>query len=568
VDGEPGLKPPRQEWSWRLLVAAAVGSVLAAGFAGVLSAPPWLQALCIIVGVVLTLTVVELQRRRAQTERHARELRTHVAGAGEQMLTVSVVGLQEAGVHRARREVPYVQRDAEIRAMRTLQERGRVLIVGSGLAGKSRLALQVAQQLFAQHAFVRPNDGQALRHLLAEGYTLQRVLVWLDGLEPFLTGGLTVEHLDALSRDGAVVVATIGSGAYGRHEPVGDLKTSSWDVLEGFDPPVWLPETWTQDELQRVKAVVSPQVFEAASRYGLSAYLGAGPQATGRFLAGESRCPEGHALVRAVADWRRVGRSTAIPREVLVRVLPAYLPPRIKDADVAVRIGLKWAKEPLTGTNVGLLEEVDGGYEVLDYMVEFLTEQDLGIPEAMWDAAGQGAATEETLVVGLQAVRQELEDRAEAAWQGLDHPLALYNLGVLHERRGDLRGAEHWWQAAAQAGDPGAMYRLGRLLLKQDARRAPEGEYWLRLSAKAAGRPAADKLADADAQVPSAEARIAFSGAATEIQQRLLTAALRRYMAYLEQLDIPLGPVPTVHIAPGTDIAYPMERSGGCSSVP
>jgi hypothetical protein len=51
--------------------------------------------------------------------------------------------------------------------------------------------------------------------------------------------------------------------------------------------------------------------------------------------------------------------------------------------------------------------------------------------------------------------------------------------------------------------------------------------------------------------------RIAFSGAATDAQQRFLTAALRGYVAYLKRLDAPLGTVPTVHIEPGTDTSYP-----------
>jgi hypothetical protein len=208
----------------------------------------------------------------------------------------------------------------------------------------------------------------------------------------------------------------------------------------------------------------------------------------------------------------------------------------------------------LNDTTGALLQETNGGYEVLDYMVDFLTEQDLKIPEAMRDAAERHAAAGELLDVALQAVRHQREDRAEAAWQrARDNPIAMYNLGMLHERRGNLREAERWWEVAAEEGDPDAMYRLGMLLLKQGARQ--DGEHWMRQAAKAAGRPTADKRADV--RVHSADARIAFSGAATDAQQQLLTAALRGYMACLEQLDAPLGPVPTVHISPSTDITYP-----------
>ncbi len=549
-----GLKPPRRERSWWLLALTAASGVLAAGIAGVVSAPAWLQALCVTVGVASGVLLVELQTRRAQSEQHAVELRSHVAGAREQLPTVGAVGLAEAGVDRAIVKVPYVQRDAETEAKRALQERGRVLIVGPAMAGKSRLGLQVAQDLFAQHEFLKPSHGKALHQLMVEGHRPQRMLVWLDRLERFLAEGLTFDDLDGFCRDGTVAVATIGSDAYDGHVPMDDLKATGWDVLEWFAPPVWLTG-WTQGDLQRAKAVVSPQVLKAASRYGLSVYLGAGPVAIERFRAGESTCPEGHALVRAAADWRRVGRSSAVPREVLVTVLPAYLRSHTEDPEAAVGTGRDWATKRLQNT-VALLEETSDGHEVLDYVVEFLTEQELAIPEAMWDAAERGAATGEVLDVALEAARHGREDRAEAAWQrARDHPIAMYNLGVLHDRRGEVGEAERWWRVAAEEGDPGAMYRLHLLFLQQGASRAAEAEHWAQLSAKAAARPTADKLADA--RVRSAEVRIAFSGAATDAQQRFLTAALRGYMAYLERLGAPLGTVPTVHIEPGTDASYP-----------
>src|SRR5262245_28075875 len=308
MDKGSGLEPPRRERAWWLLVLTAASGVLAGGIAAVVSAPPWLQALCVTVGVALGVLLVEVQTRRAQREQHAAERRSHVAGARERLPTVGAVGPAEAGVDRAIVDVPYVRRDAETSAKRALEKRGRVLIVGPAMAGKSRLGLQVAQTLFARHEFLKPSDGKALNQLMVEGHRPRRMLVWLDRLERFLSDGLTVDDLDAFCRDGTVAVATIGSDAYDGQVPMDDLKTTGWDVLEWFAPHVWLTG-WTQGEVQRAKAVVPPQVLEAATRHGLSAYLGAGPVAIERFRAGESTCPEGYALVRAAADWRRVGRS-------------------------------------------------------------------------------------------------------------------------------------------------------------------------------------------------------------------------------------------------------------------
>jgi hypothetical protein len=75
------------------------------------------------------------------------------------------------------------------------------------------------------------------------------------------------------------------------------------------------------------------------------------------------------------------------------------------------------------------------------------------------------------------------------------------------------------------------------------------------MSARAAARQPAEKLAERP--VPSTEAIICFSGAATDHDKTVLTAALRSFMAYLETLDAALGAVPTVHIEPESTDSYP-----------
>ena len=135
----------------------------------------------------------------------------------------------------------------------------------------------------------------------------------------------------------------------------------------------------------------------------------------------------------------------------------------------------------------------------------------------MWDVAEQAAPTDEVLDVALQAVKSDLDGRAESAWERVaaQRPLALYNLGTLAQRRGDDRAAERWWRAAAEAGDPGAIYRLEVLTAHQGA---PDASRWAQLAAAAAARSTADK--QADAPVDSAGAVISFSGAPTNALRR------------------------------------------------
>ncbi|MER7112005.1 tetratricopeptide repeat protein [Streptomyces sp. NPDC000229] len=55
---------------------------------------------------------------------------------------------------------------------------------------------------------------------------------------------------------------------------------------------------------------------------------------------------------------------------------------------------------------------------------------------------------------------------------------AAYALGVLHEQRGDLGDAEHWYALAAADGHPPAQWNLGLLCKRQ--RRFEEAERWFR----------------------------------------------------------------------------------------
>ena len=74
---------------------------------------------------------------------------------------------------------------------------------------------------------------------------------------------------------------------------------------------------------------------------------------------------------------------------------------------------------------------------------------------------GEGFQGEEMVVEGVRAAGQGQWDVAEAAWKRVleknpDHPSALYNLGVAHERLGgreDLKRAEEYYGLAIKAGN-------------------------------------------------------------------------------------------------------------------
>jgi tetratricopeptide (TPR) repeat protein len=478
-----------RERAWWLLALAVAAAVLVAVIAKAGGAPAWVQLVCIGVGTGLGLLVVELRARRAQDDKTATVVREAVASGSEQLPQMGSVGIEDLRVHRAVEAVDYVQREVEPEVERRLRTERRVLIVGPSMSGKTRLALQLTRRLYADHRLLVPKDGKALHGLLAAGVTGTGLVVWLDELERYLgTDGLTTDVLNRFHAQGNVLVATIRSAAYEALLPSGELRPAGWEVPGWFGDPVWLIR-WTAADLDRaVASGISAKVLAGARLHGLSAYLGGGPLTLDRLHTAETTHPLGHALVRAAADWRRVGVSSPVPRPVLVALAPVYLdtgPGRPKVDQKAVRHGLEWATT-LINDSVALLEQANGGYSVLDYALDFLSSQHPPIPAQAWDAALEHADPGDLVLVGYQAATEHVRfDVAESAWlRSAAHGdvYAMYNLGVLLDRRGQETEAEQWYRKAAELNDADAMYNLG-VLLSARGDKAEAGQ-WYRKAAE------------------------------------------------------------------------------------
>jgi hypothetical protein len=239
-----------RERSLWLLVVAVCGALPAVVLAGFTDSPPWLEALAGALGVVSGLVVAELRAGRLLDDTTASARRAHVAGALDELPCVGNVDLGYAGVHPALVEVGYVARAAEAQVSDAVQQRGRVLIVGKAMSGKTRMAAHVAQTLFGDHQLFKPKDGAALHHLLSQGIKPNRLVVWLDRLDLFLgSAGLGVDDLRAFCEDETVVIATVRLNAYEALLPHDGLQSVDSDVLEWFGHPVVVD--WADGELAR-----------------------------------------------------------------------------------------------------------------------------------------------------------------------------------------------------------------------------------------------------------------------------------------------------------------------------
>ena len=270
------------------------------------------------------------------------------------------------------------------------------------------------------------------------------------------------------------------------------------ELLERFD--VLRLQADDGSERKRIAAQIEdPWLREGIARYGLAEYVGGGYLAVQRFENARAEPhPHGHplgvAMVRAGADWRRIGLDI-IPTTSLAALAPMYLPERFRyDSQEDAATANAWATE-LVDATMSLLEPADdlGGTRAFDYIVDYISSGTgsaaADVPEHTWREAVASASAEHRLNLAYNAYFSGQLDYAEELWrQAADDPdrpaegwRAVVNRGVLHEEQGRPEQTQADFRAVISAAQPdvapAAAYNLGRLLLRQGLPEQAEAAY-------------------------------------------------------------------------------------------
>ncbi|MEU6090868.1 hypothetical protein ABZ865_29560 [Streptomyces sp. NPDC047085] len=257
-----------------------------------------------------------------------------------------LAGVHPADGHHGQQAPPYVERDAEPLLRHALLQGGFVLIVGESTAGKTRLAYEVARDLFPRHAFIRPLSRAALAGALEMARRKRRAVLWLDDLENYLgADGVTTSMLTGLFQDRAgriVVLATMRSQEYRRYDAREESR------LTGSDRDAWrvqrevlhlartvrLARHWSMAEQQRARAhQTDPRIrfaLDSCERFGLAEVVAAGPEllAAWENAWAPGANPRGAAVVAAAVDCRRSGLRRPVSRQWLQELSLPYLAAR------------------------------------------------------------------------------------------------------------------------------------------------------------------------------------------------------------------------------------------------
>lgn len=487
----------------------------------------WIRIAVALAVAVTPPLIAEVHRYMTRKEALTQLARQSSAGAVIQFPRVRDLTPIQVGAHTPVRAVDHVARDQEVELSARLRHEGRLLLMGSSMAGKTHLAHRLLQIQFGDRSFFRPADGTALHNLLSHGVTADyRLVIWLDELQNFTsTGGLTSDDLTAFTKNGAVVVATIRTREYTHLRPSDERKLPGSEALAWFGEPALLRD-WSSTELERLPRAGNEDLVRGAREVGLSQYLGGSPLATRELATGKTDCPEGYALVRVAADWRRTGIGTFAPRKVLEAAVADYLPANSDLSPERITQGLEWATTRLN-QSVALLERRNTDrYQVLDFIYELFdhdlddlgadSDPDLQVRDTVWRCALSAATSEELNDIGARAFFTHGQpDVAVEAWQRSLHPSAQYHLTMLlglpvspdkirlsaaHASKpedhahlamtlnhiGDTDAAELSARAAAAGGDTSALFNLAAKRQNENDFNAAEQLY---LEADAAGMP-------------------------------------------------------------------------------
>ena len=460
----------RPRWRWRRTGLAGAAATLVAGAAAIGKWPhawPWLTAataaVVVLVPVVISVLGEVLQRRDDIAQVARSELQ---ATTGNELPTVGTADLG-ARVHHAVMAIPYIERDKEAEVREHLMAGRPVLLVGSSMVGKTRIAAEVVKSLFAARPVVIPDSKATLAALNSAGVQLRNTVIWLDDIDRLIgTDGVTDGTLRRLLGDRNIIIGTIRAGEYDRYAPTEQLQPPEWDVISVFER-VFISRNLSEQEQGRLShAVDNPGVQERICQIGIGEYVGAAERIDEVLLLGPSVKPIGYALVRGAADWRRIGMKREIPASLLKSLAEPYLDVDARAAlyeEDSYKEALAWATRHINPT-VSLLQRI--GQEVFtiyDYALDIIARQAEPVPDSTWRLAIDYGSASEMLSVGYRAaVIHGLIQTAIQAWRKAadsEHreaaPIAAFNLGILLEQQDDSAAAAcAAYQQAIESGQP------------------------------------------------------------------------------------------------------------------
>ena len=464
----------RLQTRWRLMrLGLTISAVaVAAGTATGVAWPGAWPLVAVVTAVIAASAPAVLsglaagQQRRAEAAKAVRQGLQGTTGSAGDMLPLAAEADLDARVHRAVLELPYIHRDVEDQVRRYLADGGPVLLVGSSMVGKTRMAATLIRALFPARRVVIPYTLEALASLDAADVVVRDKVIFLDDIHRLISaGGITDGALRRLVAAGNITIGTIRAAEYDRFKPTDKLRPPEWDVLSVFKRVFISRELSYAEQRRLAEAVDDPGVRERVQRVGLGEYVGAAEQIEEALRLGPSVNPAGYALVLGAADWQRAGMGGPVPASVLPDLAAPHLPARhrvdLSSAEM-YQAALDWATRDINPT-VALLQPAGlDTFTVYDYALDLLSDSTRPIPDATWPVLVRYATPTDLVDIGYGArvifgqseVARKAWSKAADSGDADAAPRAAVNLGILLDDQGDVAGAKAAYQQAIAPATP------------------------------------------------------------------------------------------------------------------
>ena len=375
-----------------------------------------------------------------------RSRRRQIAESAGVATDITEQPLESLRVHSSDRDIAeFIPRDIQNQLIEHLNNDTPVLIEGPSMSGKTRLAIETIRSHWPEAPFWFPRDDSDIEKLLNSNQEpAPETVILLDDLDRFLSNqSLTLGLLNQWANNSCTIIATIMHSQYLKHSDRSNEKVTGWDVLNRFNTLTLTPSLSTK-ELDYVKLTSYANQLPQIETIGLGPLLGCAEAVRTAFadeLEKHSWCG---ALIKAAADWRRIGLGPA-SREQLTS-LSLFHENNAREVETVNWDEIWEQATKLINHTVSLLRQAgEDRWEVLDIIAD---EADWKINAAALSAYASFLHTER----GDMDQAQDMYQRAINADPHDADILGNYAY-FLNTVRGDMDQAQDMYQRAINA-DP------------------------------------------------------------------------------------------------------------------
>ena len=295
--------------------------------------------------------------------------------------------LEELKVHHSDRDASeFLPRDAQKKLIQNIEDRTPTLIIGPSMSGKTRLVVEAVRKNYPSTPVCFPKGCDDIQHLIdaPQGRRLESIII-LDDIDRFISNQtLSLGQLNVWIREARIVIATMMKSRYIPWRDGAKEKLPGWDVVNRFTT-IQMSALLTEHEKVALLSSSYADLAAAVEKVGLAPLLGGAPKLRQRLEEGREQHLWGYALVRAAADWRRVGLGPATKTQI--QEVALTLKDDIAWGEPNWKKAWKWASQELNDTVSLIRQTSPREWEVLDLVADEadwpLSQQTL---EAMADA--------------------------------------------------------------------------------------------------------------------------------------------------------------------------------------